>query len=77
MKNKCARLVDDLEVRFLGNHDRNMHFALVSDLPDSDHAASEDNRADRSCLISHRPIERAIRGAKYGIVFSLPSPPRL
>jgi|HubBroStandDraft_6_1064221.scaffolds.fasta_scaffold04392_5 cyclic beta-1,2-glucan synthetase len=29
------RLVDDLEVRFLGNHDRNLHFALLTDLPDS------------------------------------------
>jgi cyclic beta-1,2-glucan synthetase len=36
-------LVDDLEVRFLGNHDPNMHFALVSDLPDSDHLAKEDH----------------------------------
>jgi hypothetical protein len=36
-------LVDDLEVRFLGNHDPNIHFALVSDLPDSDHPASEDH----------------------------------
>jgi cyclic beta-1,2-glucan synthetase len=32
---QVRRLVDDLEVRFLGNHDRNMHFALVTDLPDS------------------------------------------
>jgi cyclic beta-1,2-glucan glucanotransferase len=37
-------LVDDLEVRFLGNHDPNVHFALLSDLPDSDHPASEDNQ---------------------------------
>lgn len=29
------RLVDDLEVRFLGNHDPNLHFALLTDLPDS------------------------------------------
>jgi ElaB/YqjD/DUF883 family membrane-anchored ribosome-binding protein len=36
-------LVEDLEVRFLGNHDPNIHFALVSDLPDSDHAATEEN----------------------------------
>ena len=28
-------LVEKLEVRFLGNHDPNLHFALVSDLPDS------------------------------------------
>jgi cyclic beta-1,2-glucan synthetase len=36
-------LVDDLEVRFLGNHDRNLHFALVSDLPDSREPAREDD----------------------------------
>jgi cyclic beta-1,2-glucan synthetase len=34
-ENQVRRLVDDLEVRFLGNHDRNLHFALLSDLPDS------------------------------------------
>ena len=28
-------MVDDVEVRFLGNHDRNLHFALLTDLPDS------------------------------------------
>ena len=36
-------LVDDLEVRFLGNHDPNVHFALLSDLPDSDQPATEDS----------------------------------
>jgi len=36
-------LVENLEVRFLGNHDPNMHFALVSDLPDSDHLANENH----------------------------------
>jgi cyclic beta-1,2-glucan synthetase len=32
---QVRRLVDDLEVRFLGNHDPNLHFAILSDLPDS------------------------------------------
>jgi cyclic beta-1,2-glucan synthetase len=36
-------LVEDLEVRFLGNHDPNIHFALVSDLPDAHHQAREDS----------------------------------
>ena len=36
-------LVEKLEVRFLGNHDPNLHFALVSDLPDSPKPAPEDN----------------------------------
>jgi cyclic beta-1,2-glucan synthetase len=40
---QVRRLVDDLEVRFLGNHDRNIHFALVTDLPDSRSEPREDD----------------------------------
>jgi cyclic beta-1,2-glucan synthetase len=40
---QVRRLVDDLEVRYLGNHDPNLHFALLSDLPDS---ASEPRHDD-------------------------------
>ena len=36
-------LVEDLEVRFLGNHDRNVYCALLTDLPDSREAAREDS----------------------------------
>jgi cyclic beta-1,2-glucan synthetase len=32
---QVRKLVDDLEVRFLGNHDPNLHFVLLTDLPDS------------------------------------------
>src|ERR1700683_1595921 len=42
-------LVENLEVRFLGNHDRNMHFALVSDLPDTPHPAPEENSLIALC----------------------------
>jgi cyclic beta-1,2-glucan synthetase len=42
-------LVEDLEVRYLGNHDRNMHFALVSDLPDSDQPGKEDSSLVALC----------------------------
>jgi hypothetical protein len=41
---QVRRLVDDIEVRFLGNHDRNLHFALLTDLPDS---RSEPREVDR------------------------------
>ena len=37
------RLVQDLEVRFLGNRDRNLHFVILSDLPDSRHSPREDS----------------------------------
>jgi len=36
-------LVQDLEVRFLGNHDPNIHFALLTDLPDTHEPAREDS----------------------------------
>ena len=35
------QLADDLEVRFLGNRDRNIHFLLLTDLPDSRHTPQE------------------------------------
>jgi cyclic beta-1,2-glucan synthetase len=42
-------LVESLEVRFLGNHDRNIHFAVVSDLPDSPHSDPEENSLVALC----------------------------
>jgi cyclic beta-1,2-glucan synthetase len=42
-------LVEDLEVRYLGNHDRNIHFALVSDLPDAHQPATEENALVALC----------------------------
>ncbi|MGA8491503.1 MAG: glucoamylase family protein [Terriglobales bacterium] len=40
---QVRKLVDDLEVRFLGNHDQNIHFALLTDLPDSRSEPREDD----------------------------------
>ncbi len=71
---QVRRLVDDLEVRFLGNHDRNLHFALVSDLPDSSEAFRRGQPADRSLLGIDHEIERQIFPPKHGIVFSVSSP---
>jgi len=42
-ENQVRRLVDDLEVRFLGNRDRNLHFALLTDMPDSPAPPREEN----------------------------------
>jgi cyclic beta-1,2-glucan synthetase len=46
---QVRRLVDDLEVRFLGNHDPNIHFALLTDLPDSPVPAAEDDPLIEYC----------------------------
>ncbi len=58
---QIQQLVEDLEIRYLGNQDRNIHYALLTDLPDSAEAADEHD---------HR-IEYAIRllselNEKYG-----------
>ena len=37
------KLADDLEVRFLGNRDPNLHFGLITDLPDSPEKPPADN----------------------------------
>ncbi len=48
-ENQVRDLVENLEVRYLGNHDRNIHFALVSDLPDSHEPAPEENALVTLC----------------------------
>jgi cyclic beta-1,2-glucan synthetase len=48
-ENQVRRLVEDLEVRFLGNHDRNLHFALLTDLPDSPFPPREDDPLVELC----------------------------
>ncbi len=40
---QVRKLVDDLEVRYLGNSSRNLHYALLTDMPDSDEKRSEDD----------------------------------
>ncbi|MGH9503264.1 MAG: glucoamylase family protein [Terriglobales bacterium] len=49
-RTQVRRLVEDLEVRFLGNHDPNIHFALLTDLPDSPVPAPEDDPLIDYCV---------------------------
>ncbi len=46
---QVRRLVGILEVRYLGNHDPNMHFALVTDLPDAKEPSKEDDPLVELC----------------------------
>ena len=64
-------LVENLEVRFLGNHDRNLHFAIVSDLPDSDQPAPEESSLVALCgrLISE--LNERYSGKSMGSFFLL------
>ena len=64
-------LVENLEVRFLGNHDPNVHFALVSDLPDSDHPASEETPLIDLCASLIRELNEKYTGQNIGSFFLL------
>jgi hypothetical protein len=62
-------LVEDLEVRFLGNHDPNVHFALVSDLPDSDQPAPEESPLVELCGSLIRELNERYSGQQMGSFF--------
>ncbi|HJS98631.1 MAG TPA: glucoamylase family protein [Terriglobales bacterium] len=46
---QVRKLVEDLEIRYLGNRDPNLHFALLTDLRDSAEEAAEDDPLVRLC----------------------------
>lgn len=64
-------LVAALEVRYLGNHDRNLHFALVSDLPDSYQPASEDHPLVAHCGDMINKLNAKYAGRDSGSFFFL------
>jgi len=64
-------LVEDLEVRFLGNHDRNIHFAVITDLPDSDEPAAEASPLIDLCADLIRELDERYSGKQMGSFFLL------
>ncbi len=64
-------LVEELEVRYLGNHDRNLHFAIVSDLPDSREPAPEDNELVEVCSNLITELNERYGAKKAGTFFHL------
>ena len=68
---QVQRLVDDLEVRFLGNHNPNVHFALLSDLPDAREASPEDDPLLRLCGDAIRELNEKYAGPGMGPFFLL------
>ena len=63
---QVRRLAEDLEVRFLGNHDPNIHFALLTDLPDSAVPASEDDPLIDYCSQLVRELNEKYAGQASG-----------
>jgi len=70
---QIRELVEDLEVRFLANPDRNLHFALLTDLPDSI-ARPHENDSDPLVDLARRLIgelNARYHDAQHGSFFLL------
>jgi cyclic beta-1,2-glucan synthetase len=62
-------LVEDLEIRFLGNHDPNIHFGLLTDLPDSREAGPEDSPLIGLCAKLIEELNEKYRELPMGSFF--------
>jgi cyclic beta-1,2-glucan synthetase len=65
-EDQVRRLVDELEVRFLGNHDRNLHFTLLTDLADSPVLPSEDDPLVTLCASLIQGLNEKYAGRGMG-----------
>jgi hypothetical protein len=66
---QVRKLVEDLEVRSLGNHDRNLHFALLTDLPDSPVPPREDDPLIDLCSSLISDLNEKYSGQGIGSFF--------
>lgn len=57
----CARLLEDLEIRYLANREANLYFALLTDFPDADRERMANDSVLKVCV---EGIERL--NARYG-----------
>ena len=63
---QVRRLISDLEVRYVGNMSRNLHFALLTDLPDSASRPREDDPLVYLCGELIRGLNGKYRGNGAG-----------
>src|SRR5581483_5906052 len=68
---QVRRLVEDLEVRFLANHDPNLHFALLTDLPDSPVPSHEDDPLVDLCAGLIKELNEKYSGQQQGAFLML------
>jgi len=63
---QVRKLVEDLEVRFLGNQDPNLHFALLTDFADSAEEPREDTSLLDLCSSLVRSLNEKYAGKQMG-----------
>ena len=70
-ESQVRKLVSDMEVRFLGNRDRNLHFALLTDLPDSTEPPRESEPLVVLCAELITQLNQKYAGRNSGSFFLL------
>ena len=68
---QVCRLVQDLEVRYLGNHNANLHFALLTDLPDSPVPSREDDPLVDLCASLIKELNEKYSSQRQGAFLML------
>ncbi len=62
----AARLLEDLEIRYLANREANLYFALLTDFPDADRAETAADTVLNSCVEGIRRLNARYGGGQPG-----------
>ncbi|MGA9883316.1 MAG: glucoamylase family protein [Candidatus Acidiferrales bacterium] len=71
---QVRKAVKDLEIRFLGNRDRNLHFALLTDFPDANQQFDEMDGLAQMCSEHIEGLNRTHAGKGYAPFFHFHRP---
>ena len=74
---QVRQLVRDLEVRYVGNLSPNLHFAVLTDLPDSAEQLAGERSAGGVVRPAHPRAEPEVRRQRSGNIFHVSPAPRL
>jgi hypothetical protein len=67
----CAKLLKDLEIRYLANRDRNLIFALLTDFPDANGPETDGDAVLNSCSDGIRQLNKRYGSEEHGPFYLL------
>jgi hypothetical protein len=70
-ESNCAKLLKDLEIRYLANRDPNLFFALLTDFADADTAETEGDGVVGSCANGIRQLNERYGSIEHGPFYLL------
>ncbi len=70
-ESNCAKLLKDLEIRYLANSDRNLFFGLLTDFADADRPETESDSVLASCSEGIRKLNERYGSGEHGPFYLL------